>query len=300
MTPDATTARVSVRIREVPAAAGLRWIRLGWRAFARQPAGFLGMFALFLLLGFLWSLPLGVVLVPLGNALGLGTAPAEFLSFLPMPLLTLGFMAATEAVTNDLRIRPAMMFEALRGPRARPRSLLAVGVGYVVLAALAWFVGDSLDHGEAAAWLAQPIAQPAQAGDAAAIKPLSDSAQLALLLKAAIVALGSVPLWHAPALVAWARQGAAKAMFASVLGLWRSRGALALHLLGWLAIVLVFSMACGVLMAVLQGSILVIAIMFVGGWVMTAWFYATLWFGFQDTFDIVDLGPDAPRRALQR
>jgi hypothetical protein len=299
MTPDATTARVSVRIREVPAAAGLRWIRLGWRAFARQPAGFLGMFALFLLVGVLWSLPLGVVLVPLGQALGLGTAPAQLLGFLPMPLLTLGFMAATEAVTNDLRIRPALMFQALRGPRARPRSLLAVGLGYVVLAALAWWVGDSVDHGEASAWLSRPITAPAQAGEPAAIKPLSDAAQLALLVKTAIVALGSVPLWHAPALVAWARQGAAKAMFASVLGLWRSRAALALNLLGWLGIMLGFSIACGVLMAILQGSVLVVAVMVVGAWVLTAWFYAALWFGFQDTFDIVDLGPDAPRRALR-
>jgi hypothetical protein len=39
--------------------------------------------------------------------------------------------------------------------------------------------------------------------------------------------------------------------------------------------------------------------MVVGAWVLTAWFYAALWFGFQDTFDIVDLGPDAPRRALR-
>ena len=69
------------------------------------------------------------------------------------PLLSLGFMLGTEAVTNDLRVRPHLLFAALgRSSRAR-RSILALGLAYVALLGLAGVAGNWFDGGEALAWI---------------------------------------------------------------------------------------------------------------------------------------------------
>jgi hypothetical protein len=51
----------------------------------------------------------------------------------------------------------------------------------------------------------------------------------------------TIPLWHAPALMHWGRQGVAKAMFASVVAMWRTRAALLMFGLGWFALSLAAS-----------------------------------------------------------
>ena len=44
MTETDVEPELRTRIRDVPALAGIRWIRLGLRAFFRQPGGFMGLF----------------------------------------------------------------------------------------------------------------------------------------------------------------------------------------------------------------------------------------------------------------
>jgi len=285
-TGPATLAPVPiVRIRRIPAQAGLRWIRQGLRAFVRQPAGFMGLFAMFLMAMLLFSLPVAF-LMPLAEAIHLDPVVVSLLSLVLMPLLSLAFMLGTEAVTNDLRVRPGLFFLPLRGSAEARRSLLAIGLLYVALFALAWFIGNGIDDGETMRWFSSRFMMPPEGVAPALPAPMGPGAQIVMGLKMATIAIGSIPLWHAPALVYWARQGAAKAMFASVIGLWRTKAALAVFMLGWLALMFAVTSLLAVLELLLGGSTLFLVIGVISSWAMSAVFYVTLWFGFVDTFEI--------------
>jgi hypothetical protein len=101
-----------------------------------------------------------------------------------------------------------------------------------------------------------------------------------------VVALGTIPLWHAPALILWGRYGAAKAMFASVVALWRTRAALLAFGVGWFGLSLVVTLALSALELLVGTSVLVLAVAVMLSWALSALFYVTLWFGFVDTFEI--------------
>ena len=278
-----------VRVRRLPATAGLSWIVRAWRTFRRQPLGFLGLFGMFLMLLVAVQLPVAL-LIPLLEALHLGTAFVPLLGVVLLPLLSLGFMIGTEAATNDLRVRPQFLFIALaRSPQAR-RSLGALGLAYLALVGLAAIAGNGLDGGEAQRWLVARLTASSAAA-LAATADLSDAGAGVLSLKAALVALGSVPLWHAPALVHWGRQRTLPALFGSVVALWRTKAAFTLFLVSWFGFGLVSSLLLAALSTVLGDFAFVVATV-LGSWVMTALFYITLWFGFEDTFEIAV--PPAP------
>ncbi len=277
---------VRIRIREVPPMAGLTWIRQGFRAFMRQPGGFVGMFGLFLLA----LLLLAIVLSPLPPVL-------QFFGVILIPLLTLGFMLGTEAVMNDLPVRPLMFLAPLVPKGPARRALLNVGLIYVGTFVVIYLIGDSLDGGEARRWM-ETAFSPQTAGAPADPPALSAIGTLVLLLKTFGVGLVSIPLWHAPALIQWGRQGAAQAMFSSLVALWRTRAAFAVYLLGWCGVLFFFAMLLGMLAALLQSLEMTMLIGVPLSWVLSAVFYVTLWFGFVDTFEIVTPsaapGPSAP------
>lgn len=297
--------RPSVGIRTVPPLAGLRWIRLGFRAFGRQPGGFMGLFGMFLLAMIVFSVPLSL-LMPLAQALQLSPVFVSLLGLVLMPLLSLGFMLGTEAVTNDLRVRPGLFLVPLRVSAQARRSLLAIGLGYVVVLCAAWFVGNGIDSGETRDWLIGRMVMPpdgaasataaasaaSAASDVVVAAPASDRGQFVLVLKMLVVALCSIPLWHAPALVHWGRQGAAKAMFASVVALWRTRAAFSVFLVGWFTVTFIASTLLELLDVAFQGSAVIFVFALLASLALSAVFYVTLWFGFVDTFEITP--PDAP------
>ena len=115
---------------------------------------------------------------------------------------------------------------------------------------------------------------------------MSDTGQLVMLLKMAVVAIGTIPLWHAPALIHWGRYGAAKAMFASVVALWRTRAALFMFGVGWFALSFALTAVLALLELLLGNSVLLLAVAVLMSWMVSALFYVTLWFGFVDTFEI--------------
>jgi hypothetical protein len=291
-----TSTGPTVRIRSIPARAGLRWIQLALRAFVRQPAGFMGMFGMFLLAMLLFSIPLAL-LVPLANALHLDNAIVSMLGLVLMPLLSLSFMLSTEAVTNDLRIRPSLFFAPLRTTAQARRSLVGIGFVYVLMFLAAWFVGNGIDGGETARWLADRMMMPPEGAVAPPVlAPLSQTAMIVVFLKMAVVVLLTVPLWHAPALIHWGRYGAAKAMFASIVALWRTRAALAVFGLGWLALSFALASLLALLELLLGSSVLLVGFAVLLSWALSALFYVTLWFGFVDTFEIAP--PEAFRTVM--
>jgi hypothetical protein len=271
---------VKIHLRSLPAAAGLFWIRRGFRAFARRPAGFMGLFGLVLLMiGVMKILPPAVQIVLLTL----------------MPLLSLGFMLATADVLDDLPIRPGVFWRPMTtGPQAR-RALINIGLVYLVVLLLIAFFGDRIDGGEFLRWM-DAMSKPTPDGKMPVLTPLSGWATVVLLLNMFGVAIVSIPLWHAPALVHWGRHGAAQAMFSSIVAIWRTRAAFVAYILGWCAVGLLFLLATTLLAVLVDNVTLAALLMLPVGWALSAIFYITIWFGFVDTFAITASPPaDTPR-----
>jgi hypothetical protein len=263
-------APVKIRLRSLAPAAGLFWLRRGFRTFFRRPGGFMGLFAFVLLLV--------VVSMMLPAALRLA-------AIVLMPLMSLGFMLATEDVLNDLPLRPSVFWAPLTAGRAQLRALLTIGLVYVAASLLIVFFGDAIDGGEASRWMEQ-VMTPRADGQMPEIPLLSGVGTAVLLLKTFGMALVSVPLWHAPALVHWGRQGAAQAMFSSIVAIWRTRAAFLVYILGWFVVLFLFTLAISVFAAIFGAAPLALVALTPVSWALSAVFYTSIWFCFVDTFEI--------------
>ena len=263
------TSPVRIGLRSVPAAAGLRWVRQGFRTFARRPFGFVGLY-----LFVMSCLVLSMMLPP---AISLA-------AIVLLPLLSLGFMIAAEDVLDDLPLRPTVFWSPLLANAPARRALLAIGLVYLGGTLLLVYLADSLDGGEARHWL-ETILTPRTDGQMPELPPLSGRGTAVLLLKSFGMTLVSVPMWHAPALVNWGRQGALQAMFSSIVSVWRTRAALTVFGLGWSVVMLVFVLVIAVVAAIV-GPIVTAPIAAIALVALTAVFYVSCWFGFVDTFEI--------------
>jgi hypothetical protein len=269
----APSAPVRVRLRSLPAVAGLMWIRRGSRTFWRRPLGFFGLY-LFIIACLCVSM-----LVPM----------ATLILIVLVPMVSLGFMVATEDVLNDLPLRPTVFWSPLLLTPVARRALLSIGMIYLATSLGLAFFANTIDGGEAQRW-AEKLMTPRTDGQMPELPPLSSLGLAVLLLKSFGVALVSIPLWHAPALVHWGRQGVAQAMFSSVVAIWRTRAAFLLFILGWVAMMFAFSMIV-VMLAAAFGAAVVSLAAFTGLVALTATFYVSIWFGFVDTFEITAAVP---------
>jgi hypothetical protein len=272
-----TSAPVKIRLRSLPPATGLLWVRRGLRTFFRRPGGFVGLYL------FVVAVLVVSMMLPAAVALIVVTL---------LPLLSLGFMLATEDVLNDLPLRPTVFWTPLTMAPAARRSLLTIGLVYLAASLLLVFFADFVDGGEARRWM-ETLMTPRTDGRMPEVPPLSGIGMAVLMFKTFGMALVSIPLWHAPALVHWGRQGAAQAMFSSIVSIWRTRGAFLVFGLGWLAVFFLF-MALTSIGAAVFGAIAVSLAAMTCLVALTAAFYVSTWFCFVDTFEIT---PSAACRA---
>jgi len=95
----------------------------------------------------------------------------------------------------------------------------------------------------------------------------------------------SIPLWYAPALVHWGGQGAAQAMFSSVVAIWRTKGAFLAFLAGWFVVGIAYD-ALVQLLAAAFGVEMVSLAALTGQMMLSIAYFVSMWFGFVDTFEI--------------
>jgi hypothetical protein len=254
-------------LNSVPPSQGLRWLRDGWRLFGRFPLAFSAMFAAFLFAVLLASL------VPL-------VGPAVMLAALPM--LSLGFMAASEAALGGGPVHPGYYLRPLRGDPRRRRALLVLCGVYGAAAIAIMLASDLIDDG-AFARLQHMLAE----GD----KPKEIDALLAeprftwgLLVRIGLVTLLSVPYWHAPALVHWGGQGPWQALFSSTLAVWRCKGAFLAYMMGWAVMVMVFGAVAMLLFALFGMPQLAGLLALPAALIFSTVFYVSLLFTFNDSF----------------
>ena len=267
---------------------GLVWIRRAFQVFLSQPFGLAGLFSFcaFAAFAVAWIPVIGGALLPV-------LAPAG----------SLVFMLATRRALAGERPLPGAIASLFGAGRPRLLELLKLGVAYLVASVIAMLLFMAIDGGATATWMETVSVGPAPTPTPAASAPAPATPQLpdarvvfSSLLRLALLALLSVPFWHAPALVYWGRQGWAKSLFFSTMAIWRNRGAFVAYGLGWFGLSLVFAMVFSVLVALLgmpQSPSLVAMLVFVTAISLyLTLMYTSLWFTVAGCFDI-DAQPEA-------
>jgi hypothetical protein len=257
-----------VKLQLVPPRHGALWVRRGFAVFMKQPVGFAGLFATFLFAVFAFTL-LPVV------------GPLLLLALLPLG--SLGFMIATRYVLDGKFPMPRAFIAPLRSGRAQRLALIKLGLVY---AAATWGIlalSDLIDGGALDA-LMEAQASSASSPDVIAAKLADPRLELGVVLRFALLGLLSVPFWHAPALVHWDGQTAAKSLFFSTMACWRNKGAFLVYSLVWVGVILIFALVANVLFAMIGRAQLVPFVAMPASLLFSTVFYASLYFTFTDCF----------------
>lgn len=259
---------MGLKLQDVPAAAGWRWVSQAFGEYFRHPLAYIGLF-----MAFMFAALLTMLLPWIGGVL----------LMVSVPLLSLGFMMATHASLSERPVHAGIFVVpwAQREPDRR-RPLLVLLIAYAVLTAVALWWCEWIDGGAFDAWLTA-LAKGNTPPDELARLGNAPGATAGALWRFGLTSALSIPFWFAPALVFWAYQSPAQALFSSTLAVWRARGAFLLFGIGWLAVLVLAGMLTSFMAAVLGSAATSLLAMPVG-LVLTAVFYVSLYFSFRDCF----------------
>ncbi|MBL8340347.1 MAG: hypothetical protein JNL30_02675 [Rubrivivax sp.] len=270
---------MSLQLKSVEMRQGPRWVGEGFRAFGRRPLA-LGL----LFLVFLAASTLVAAVLPFVGAV---------LQLMALPLLSLGYMVATQSALIGGPVHPGQFIEPLRADPRRRRALLVLCISYgllalAVLALGAWVSDDALTR----------LQQLAAAGDPSREQILAlleePGVTRAAWLLAVLGTLLSVPYWFAPALVHWGGQGVGQALFSSTLALWRNRGAFTTFMATWVAVIAMVSVGLAALLSVLGAAQLATPLLFPLALLFSSVFYVSQLFAFNDSFGGAATAGDEP------
>lgn len=255
-------------LRSVGPMRGARWVGDGFRLYARKPLLFTMLFIVFLFAALLVSL------VPLLGAV---------VQMMALPLLSLGFMIASRSALLDGPIHPAQFLEPLKGDPAKRRAMLILCVAYGLAAIAILMLADAMSD---SAWgRLQRLMARGEGAQAEIDALLSEpGVSYALVTGIGLGTLLTVPFWHAPALVHWAGQGVAQALFSSTLAVWRCRGAFVMYFLTWAAVIVLFGVSAALLFGLLGMPQLASVLGVPAGLAFSTVFYVSLIFTFNDSF----------------
>lgn len=268
---------MALLLKPVPALQGARWMRDGFRLFGKHPLAFSVLLVSFLLSA------LALSLVPYIGSLVVVAA---------LPLLSLGFMVASEAALAGQPIHPGQFLVPLKADALRRSRQLTLCLAYGVATVLVMLISDAVDDGKFEK-LQRLLGQSQQASE---VEQLLRDPQLfwGVVTRFGLIALLSVPFWHASALVHWGGQGPAQALFSSTLAVWRSRGAFAVYLLSWLGIIVAFGVTTALLAGLLSARELAGMMLLPSVLIFSTVFYVSLLFTFNDSFGGSNIRHAAP------
>lgn len=252
-----------MKLHIVPSSQGVQWVRLGVKAFIRQPLALGGLFFLFM----------GVVsvlsVVPL-----LGSA----LSLLILPAATLGLINAARLASTGSFPLPATLIAAFTAGADKRNAMLQLGVLYTAVFLAVIGITMLIDGGQFAGLylMGEPLTEE-MAGDGSFISAL----WVALLLYVPMAAV----FWHAPALVFWHDVTPGKSLFFSAMACWRNKGAMLMFMLTWMAIITGAGLVITLLAGMLGGATVINVLLMPATMVMAAMFFASIYFTYQDSFE---------------
>lgn len=252
-----------MKLRLVPARQGLMWVRLGMRTFFRQPMAMIGQFFMFVATVSLLSL-----LPVIGAMLGIVLVPAA----------TVGLMAATREAHQGRFPMPTTLISAFRaGPQAT-RSVLTLGVLYLMGFGAVLGVTYLADGGS---FLRLYLGQQAMSEEALMQGGLLGASMLFLMLYLPL----TLVFWHAPALVVWHGVSPAKSLFFSAVACLRNFWAMTTFSLAWTALSLGIFMIAALIGGAVGGAPAVMGLLYPVGTMLAAMFFTSIYFTFADSFE---------------
>ncbi|MFT3816397.1 MAG: BPSS1780 family membrane protein [Rubrivivax sp.] len=258
-------------LKTVGPGRGAHWVRDGLRLYLKRPLAFTALFVLFLFAA------LFIALVPVVGGL---------LQIMAVPLLSLGFMVASQSALLQGPVNPAQFIEPLRAAApAQRRDLLLLCLLYGLLVAGSLWLSDLIADGGFSRGMELMRRQNVPRAELDALLAERGLAGGALFGSVAITLI-TIPFWHAPALVHWGHQGAGQALFSSTLALWRCRGAFLVYSLTWMLLFVGCGVASGLLFGLLGLGALAPLLMLSAGLFFSTLFYVSLIFTFNDSFAV--------------
>ena len=257
-----------MKLQTVPARQGTRWVRQGFRIFFARPMAFAGLFA-----AFMFAMLVLLLLPYLGSLLVLAI----------LPLGSLGFMIATREVVEGRLPKPSVFLLPLRRDKSRRNALIQLGIAYMLCVLAISALTDLVDGG-ALGRMMDSLHDGQGTPEETAEQLVNGGVLAAMLLRVALVALVSVPFWHAPALIFWDRHGCAKALFSSTAACWSNRGAFAVFGCSWFAVIALSGLALNIVFGLLGGTQLLSYVLPPVSLILSTIFYTSLYFTFADSF----------------
>ena len=270
-----------MKLLTVPAGRGVLWVRSGFRVFFTKPLAFSALFAAFLFGALI------LLLLPFVGAL---------LMLAALPLVSQGFMLATQRALSGQTPLASVFLEPLRGRRPQAIVMLKIGLIYAAASLLIMGLSNWVDGGT---FNALQEAMTSKTADTERLGVLLADPRLTtgMLLRLGLASCLALPFWHAPALVHWEAQGAAQALFSSTIACWRNKGAFAVYALTWSVLVVLFGVLVNSVFMLLNAPTLMPMAAMAGGLMFSTVFYASLYFTYTDCFEtqaLASVGADVP------
>ncbi len=255
-----------MRIRLLPAVTGWRWVLDGFRLLRRQPVALLAIVFMNLLL-------LSVsVLIPLAGSI----APLVL-----TPALMVGVMHAIRATDRGQMPAPLMLLAAFRDYDGRAwRPLLVLGAVNALCTVAALALAALADNGT----LMQLATGHLGSEDAA----VSEGALMtAAVLFMFVYAPTQAAMWYAPLFVAWQHTPVVRALFFSLVAVWRNRRAFVVYAIGWFAIALAASLVIRLLQLTIGPSPVVLSMVLSPlSLILITAVYCSFWPTWRDAVDV--------------
>jgi hypothetical protein len=252
-----------MQVRKVEAAIGWRWVADGFRLLRAQPLSLLGMTVLML---FTLILPTALPLIG-------GFAPLVL-----TPLLAVGFMNAVRTVDAGKPAPPWLLYSAFRADAGRGwQPLVVLGVANATATVTALMVSMLADGGT--------LFRIATG----ALEPNDPSLENYNILYAAIVFLLmyapiQMAMWYSPMFVAWHQVAPGKALFFSLIAVWRNRGAFVVYALAWFAVAIGVSIALQLLRVLIPPNLLPVVLSPLSLLMLSA-LYCSFWATYRDAVE---------------
>lgn len=252
-----------MRLKLVPPRQGIVWVKNGLRVFFMRPMAFCLLFLIFMVVG--PSLMLAVA-----------------------PLATIGFMIATQQALQGRFPMPGVFIQPLRVDKPRLWAQVKLGLAYAACSLAVYLVAKAVS-GDALTALNTAMSTGKSPEEVAPL--LSDPRlQAWWFILVGGVSLIAIPFWFAPALVHCDGMGAGKAVFFSTVACWRNKGALLVYSLGWMSVMIVFALVSGTVFSLLGAQQYALAAVMPAALMLSAAFYASLYFTFVDCFEPAGAG----------
>jgi hypothetical protein len=255
-----------MQVSRAPATAGWRWVLEGFGLLRRHPLALLGLTVLFL-----FTIILPTVVPVIG-----GFAP-----LLLTPALSVGYMQAVRTAEGGRMPSPWTLYDGLRAQGGRgARPLLMLGLINCLLTVSVLAISMFADGGTLFR-----IATGAIASDDPAMN------QRGLVFAAVVFLMLYTPvqmaMWYAPVFVAWHRLHPVKALFYSLVGVWRNKTAFLFYMFGWFGVAVALSVAVQLIKPLLPGSLLPLLLSPMS-LIMLSALYCSFWPSYRD---VVSDGP---------